>query len=146
MFEVDITLKVNAYFERVWNIISKVDNDINYWKEIQHIKNISRERNVIVREVYLSNGDKYHQKMMLFPKEGIHIQWTRGTLTGVKDIMLIDNGATTIIRVQINYKNGGAIRIGGSNVLEELKTETENALELIKEEAECKQYDNIIEK
>ncbi|MDE1830479.1 MAG: hypothetical protein KGI25_09170 [Thaumarchaeota archaeon] len=146
MFEIDITLKVNAQFEKVWNIISNVDNDPIYWREIARIKNLSRERNVVVREVYRSNGDKYHQRIMLFPKEGIHIRWTKGTTTGIKDIMLIDNGNTTIIRVQINYKNGGAVRIGSNDVLRKLQSETENALELIKREAECKPYSNIVKK
>ncbi len=146
MFEVDITLKVNASFERVWRIISNVNNDTDYWKEIHQIKNISQEGNVIVRDAYLSNGDKYRQRITLFPKEGIHIRWASGTVTGIKDIMLIDNGNTTVIRVQINYKNGGAIRIVGSNILQKFKTETENALKLIKEEAECRSCDNIIEK
>lgn len=143
MIEVDIMLKINTTFEKVWNIISNVDNDRNYWKEIVSIKNISRDRNVVVREIYLANGNKCHQKITLFPKEGIHIRWTKGTITGIKDVMLIDSGNTTVIRVQISYKPRGAVHIGSRGVLEELQSETENALELIKKEAECKPYDSI---
>ncbi|HKU32340.1 MAG TPA: hypothetical protein VJR22_00655 [Candidatus Nitrosotalea sp.] len=140
MVEVDIMLKINTTFEKVWNIISKIENDRNYWKGIVRIKNISNDRNVVEREIYLANGNKYHQKITLFPKEGIHIRWTKGTVTGTKDIMLIDGGNTTIVRVQINYKPRGAVRIGSRGILEELQSQTENALELIKKEAECKPY------
>ena len=143
MIEVDVMLKINATFEKVWNIISNVDNDRKYWKEIMQIKNTSRDRNVMVREIYMSNGSKYHQKITLFPKEGIHIRWTKGTITGIKDIMLIDCGNTTVIRVQISYKPKGAVRIGSSGILEELQSETENALKLIKKEAERNPYDII---
>lgn len=140
MVEIDITLKINAPFEKVWNIISNIDNDPFYWKYIVSIKNITRDRNVVLREVYMSNGNKCQQKITFFPKEGIHIRWTRGAITGVKDIMLIDNGSTTIIRAQINYKIGGAVKIGSISVLDELRSETENALNLIKKDAECKTY------
>ncbi|HJT10675.1 MAG TPA: hypothetical protein VJ771_07820 [Candidatus Nitrosotalea sp.] len=143
MIEVDVMLKVNTTFEKVWNIISDVDNDHKYWKEIVQIKNTSRGRNVVVREIYMSNGSKYHQKITLFPKEGIHIRWTKGTITGIKDIMLIDSGNTTVIRVQISYKPRGAVRIGSRDILEELQSETENALEMIKKEAERNPYDTI---
>lgn len=146
MFEVDVALKVNASLERVWNIISKVDNDRMYWKEISRIKNLTRDRNGLTREAYLANGSKYNQKITFFPKEGIHIRWTRGTVTGVKDIMLIDNGPTTIVRVQINYKHGGAVHIGSTDILKKLRTETESALRLIKREAECQPYDTIMRK
>jgi len=143
MIEVDVMLKINTTFEKVWSIISNVDNDHNYWKKIVRIKNISRDRNVVVREIYMSSGSKYHQKITLFPKEGMHIRWTKGTITGIKDIMLIDSGNTTIIRVQISYKPRGAVRIGSRDILEELQSEAENALELIKKEAEFNPYNTI---
>ena len=140
MVEVDIMLQINATFEKVWNIISAVDNDRNYWKEIVRIKNISQDGNVIAREIHLLNGNKCEQRITLFPKEGIHMQWTKGPFSGIKDIMLIDNGSTTIIRVQINYKLERAGNVDSTSVLEELQYEAERALKLIKKEAECKPY------
>lgn len=138
MAEIDITLKINATIEKVWNIISDLDNDPSYWEEIDRIKNITRDRNVVLREVHMSNGSKCLQKIMLFPKEGIHVRWIRSTITGVKDIMLADNGGTTIIRVQMSYKIAGAVRIGAIGILDELRSEIENALNLIKKDAECR--------
>lgn len=138
MFEVDITLKIKAPFEQVWDLISNLDSYGNYWREIRHIKNLSHERNVIVREIYHSNGYKYRETITVFPKEGIHMRWTNGSTSGIKDIMLTDNGNTTIIRVQINYKNGGAVRIGSNENVRRIQSETEDALQLIKKEAEHK--------
>ncbi|MGB9003675.1 MAG: hypothetical protein WCC52_07715 [Nitrosotalea sp.] len=139
MVEVDIMLQVNAPFENIWNIISKVDNDPNYWKSIISIKNISRDRNTVTRKIHLSNGSKCQQKITLFPKEGIHIQWTKGPIVGTKDIMIIDNGSITIIRIQINYN----LKVAGdkfASVLEELQSEAEHVLQLIKKQAECHRY------
>lgn len=134
-------LQVNAPFEKMWNIISKVDNDPNYWKSIIRIRNTSRDRNTITREIHLSNGSKCQQKITLFSKEGIHIQWTKGPIVGTKDIMLIDNGSTTIIRIQINYKLGEVAGGGSASVLDELQSEAEHALQLIKKQVECKPCD-----
>ncbi len=140
MAEVDIMLRVNSTFEKVWSIISDVDNDQNYWKGINRIKNISKVGNVLVREIYLSDGNKCEQRITLFPKEGIHIQWTKGPLPGTTDIMLIDNGSTTIIRILINYKRTGKNDVNSTKILAELQSETERALKLIKKEAERKPY------
>lgn len=136
MVEVDIMLQVNASFEKIWNIISKVDNDPNYWKSISCIRNTSRDGNTIIRKVQLSNGSKCQQKITLFPKEGIHVQWMKVPIIGTKDIMLVDNGSTTIIRVQINYKLGKVTRARSTNILNELKSEAEYALQLIKKQVE----------
>lgn len=136
--EVVIMVQINASFGKIWNIISNVDNDQNYWKEITRIRNISKNRNVVTREVRLSNGSKCQQKISLFPKEGIHVQWTKGPIIGIKDIMLIDYGETTIIRIQINYKLKDGLG-GPVDVLKELRTEAEYALQAIKRQAECKQ-------
>ncbi len=132
-------LQVNATFEKIWNIISKIDNDPNYWKNIISIKNISRDRNTVTRDIRLSNGSKCQQKITLFPKEGIHIQWTKGPIVGTEDIMIIDNGGIVIIRIQINYKLEVACDKSAS-VLEELQSEAEHALQLIKKQAECHRY------
>ena len=136
MVEVDIMLQVNVPFEKIWNIISKVDNDPNYWKSISCIRNTSRDGNTIIRKVQLSNGSKCQQKITLFPKEGIHVQWMKGPIIGTKDIMLVDNGSTTIIRVQINYKLGKVTRARSTSVLDELQSEAEHALQLIKKQVE----------
>ena len=136
MVEVDIMLQVNVPFEKIWNIISKVDNDPNYWKSISRIKNTSRDGNTIIRKVHLSNGSKCQQKITLFPKEVIHVQWMKGPVIGTKDIMLVDNGSTTIIRVQINYKLGKVTRARSTNILDELQSEAEHALQLIKKQVE----------
>lgn len=138
MIEVDIMIQINATFEKIWRIISKVDNDPKYWKGISHIRNISRDGNTIIRKIQLSNGINCQQKITLFPKEGIHIQWTKGPIVGTKDIMLVDNGSTTIIRVQINYKLGEIIRSRSTNILDELQSEAEHALQIIKKQTEFK--------
>ena len=138
MVEVGIMIQINSTFEKIWRIISKVDNDPKYWEGISHIRNISRDGNTIIRKIQLSNGIKCQQKITLFPKEGIHVQWTKGPIVGTKDIMLVDNGSTTIIRVKINYKLGKVMQARSANILDELQSEAEHALQIIKKQTEFK--------
>ncbi|MGI0073439.1 MAG: SRPBCC family protein [Nitrosotalea sp.] len=138
MAEIDVRIQVNAPQEKVWNVISKVDNDPNYWKGITSIRNISKDRNVITREVTLVNGSKSYQKVILFPKEGIHIRFMKGPIIGIKDILLVNNGNVTILEAQLDYKSSGLTRLIPKSILEELQFEAELALQLIKEEVEEK--------
>jgi hypothetical protein len=138
MAEIDVRIKINKPQEKVWNIISKVDNDSNYWKGITSIRNISKDRNVITREVTLVNGTKSYQKVTLFPREGIHIRFTKGPIIGIKDILLVNNGNITILEAQLKYKLSGLTRLVPKNVLEELQFEAELALQLIKDQVEEK--------
>ncbi|MGI0073447.1 MAG: SRPBCC family protein [Nitrosotalea sp.] len=136
MIEIDVSLQIDAPQENVWNIISKIDNDPKYWCGISSIRNISKNQDVITRELTLVNGSKCFQKVTLFQREGIHIRWTHGPIVGIKDILLTSNGNVTIVAVQINYRLSGVVRLVPKSILEELQFEAEQALALIKQEVE----------
>lgn len=138
MTEIDVTVQVNAPQDKVWRIISDIENDTRYWNEISRIKTLSRERNVVLREVKMSDGTTCLQKVVLFPKEGIHIRWTIGKNTGIRDIMLTGNGSSTIVRIQTSYKTL-PYPDAQNDSLAKMQKETEAALTLIKRAAEARQ-------
>ena len=138
MIKIDVKQKINAPQDLIWNVISKIDNDSKYWKGITSIRKVSKDRNVITREIVLINGTRCYQKVTLFPKEGIHIRWTRGPIVGIKDVLLTCNDNVTILEVQMNYTLSGVVRLVPKSIIEELRFEAEQALQLIKEEAEKK--------
>ncbi|PWU78994.1 MAG: hypothetical protein DLM72_19715 [Candidatus Nitrosopolaris wilkensis] len=45
------SLEVSAPLDRVWDIIADVDNDPKYWPNIHTVDNISKDGNVMEREV-----------------------------------------------------------------------------------------------
>jgi hypothetical protein len=135
MIEINVRLRINASREKVWDIISKVNDDQRYWRGISAIRNLTKNRNVITREVSFVNNSKCHQKITLFPKEGIHVRWTSGPIVGIKDILLTGNNVT-ILEVQIRYRLSGVVRIVPKSILNELRFEAELASQLIKKEAE----------
>src|SRR6185436_17657858 len=62
--------KVPAPIDRVWDIVSDVDNEPRYYPGLETIRNIRRTGNLIEREVTVSFRDsKGRQTVVLHPKE-----------------------------------------------------------------------------
>ncbi len=137
MAEADVTVQINAPYDIVWKIISDVDNDPRYWKGISRVRNISKERNAVLREVDMSDGTRLQQRVTIFPKEGVHIRWTKGQSTGIRDIMLIDNGKATVVRIQTTYKSSPQ-KAAQAEAVAKMQAEAEFALSLIKRAAEAR--------
>ncbi|HJW19558.1 MAG TPA: SRPBCC family protein [Candidatus Nitrosotalea sp.] len=136
MIRVVSKIMINASAKQVWNVISAIERDPYFWKGIERVRNTSHGRNVFTREVILSNSDKCYQKVTLFPIEGIHIKWTRGSIIGIKDILVTQIGSQTLLEVEMNYDLKGIAQIRSRNISEELRNEAELALQLIKEDIE----------
>jgi uncharacterized membrane protein len=145
MVEIDAKIQINVPQEKVWKIISKIDNDPTYWKGITHVRNISKEQNVITRYVFLGKDNKCQQRVILFPKEGIHIKWLKGPIMGVKDILISAHGNTTTLEIQMNYTLSGVVGLFSKNITKKLQSEADLALQLIKEESEGTQQNPVLE-
>ncbi|MGI0046654.1 MAG: SRPBCC family protein [Nitrosotalea sp.] len=145
MDEINTKIQINAPQEKVWKIISKIDNDPAYWKGMTRLRNISKEQNVITRDVFLGGDNKCQQRVILFPKEGIHIKWLKGPIIGVKDILLSSHGNTSILEIQMRYALSSVISLFSKNTAKDLQKEAELALQLIKEESEGTQQNPPLE-
>jgi len=136
VIEITAKIMIHSTAKKVWSVVSAIERDPFFWKGITRIRNKSHDGNVFTREVTLSNSDKCYQKITLFPIEGIHIKWTRGSLTGIKDILLTQVGNQTLLQVEMNYAIKGIAQIRSRSISEELRNEAELALQLIKEDIE----------
>ena len=145
MEKITAKIQINAPQEKVWRIISKIDNDPVYWRGITSIRNISKEQNIVTRNVFLGKDNRCQQKVILFPKDGIHIKWLKGPIIGVKDIMVYPLGSATILEVEMNYAPSGVVGLFSRNAAKYLQQESELALQLIKEEAEEIQQNPFLE-
>ena len=86
---------VNASIDQVWNIISNVDKNPDYWP-ISIIKNISRSDNTVEREVTVPvppfMDNKAHQIITIIPDQFTIIEnQTQGAVTGIKTISLLQD-------------------------------------------------------
>lgn len=69
---IEVEVEINASVDKVWDIVSDIDNEPKFWKGTKEIKNISKEGNTINREITIAFRDqKCLQKIKLEPKEKI---------------------------------------------------------------------------
>ena len=88
--------EVDASADEIWDIISNVDRDSEYWSGLTSIHNTRKEGNLIEREVVVGfMGRKGTQRIKLFPKESIQLTMIDGPLRGSRVIKLVPLGAKT---------------------------------------------------
>ncbi len=57
--EIKVSREISAPVDQVWNIVSDVDNETQYWPTTKNIKNINKTDNIIEREVTITAGPQY---------------------------------------------------------------------------------------
>ena len=90
MAVIHATIEINASVEKVWEIVSDVDNEPKFWKGTKEVRNILKEGNKINREITIAFKDKKClQEVTLYPKEKIEAVFTKGIITGIKSKVVI---------------------------------------------------------
>jgi hypothetical protein len=96
---------VSAPIPKVWNIISNVDRDSDYWP-ITNIKNIHKIGNVIERDMTVPAppfmNPHAHQIITLNPEKTVIENQTQGPITGVKTTTLSQVGSIDTNKTAIN--------------------------------------------
>jgi len=137
MAEIRTSVEINAPLEKVWNIISDLDNEPKFWKGTKEIRNISKEGNIVTREVTIAFKDsKCMQTITLYPKEKIHAEFTKGIINGTKTISLQPEGNSTHLEAAWDVKLSGMMGMFTGMVKKHIQNGTEQALQSIKQEAE----------
>ena len=137
MTEILASVEINASVEKVWNIISDLDNEPKFWKGTKEVKNISKENNIVTREVIIAFKDsKCMQTVTLYPKEKIHAEFTKGIINGTKTVSLKPQGNSTTLEAAWDIKLSGMMGMFTGMVKKHIQSGTEQALESIKQEAE----------
>ncbi len=136
MTEIKIAIEINAQVDKVWEVVSDIDNDSKFWTAITSIRNISHENNEIKREVTLAKINRCLQTVTLYPKEKIHTEWTKGIIKGTKDILLTPRNGTIYLEVVLNYKFTGVAGFMSGKITKDIRSEMERAAEFIKAKAE----------
>ena len=134
---IDASIRINAPIQRVWSIVSDLDNEPKFWKGTKEIRNVSKNETKITREVTIAFRDsKCMQEVLLFPQEKIEIKFTKGIIDGTKTIQLIPIESETELEVNWDIKLSGMMGMFTGMVKKHIKSGTNQALESIKQEAE----------
>ena len=57
MATIDTSIEINASIDKVWDIISDLDAEPKFWKGTKETKIISRDGNLITREIVIAFRD-----------------------------------------------------------------------------------------
>ncbi len=130
---VEVSTNINANREKVWSIISDLDNEPIYWHGTKSVKNISIKDNEIVREVVIAfKNSKCKEIVKLEPKSKIDVNIIEGPMKGHKIITLSSNNNTSKIDIIWDIKLGGMLSIFSSIVKRHIEDGTKEALERIR--------------
>ena len=137
MATIENSVHINASVDKVWKIISDLDNEPRFWKGTKEIRNISKEENHVIREVTIAFRDsKCMQDVTLFPKEKINISFTKGIISGTKTISVKPEGGVVQLKAVWDIKLSGMMGMFTGMIKKHIKKGTEEALQSIKQEAE----------
>ena len=137
MATIDTSIEINAPIDKVWDIISDLDNEPKFWKGTKETKIISRDGNLIIREIIIAFRDsKCMQKITLEPKERIHAEFTKGIIKGSKTLNLKTKDGNSLLEANWDIKMGGLAGMFTGMIKKHIRSGTEQALESIKQHAE----------
>jgi len=137
MATIEVEIEINASVDKVWDIVSDIDNEPKFWKGTKEVKNLSKDGNIINREIIIAFRDqKCLQEVILQPKEKIEAKFTKGILSGKKIISLIPKDEKTILCTVWDIKLTGVMAMFTGMIKKHIKSGTEQAMQSIKEEIE----------
>jgi tripartite motif-containing protein 71 len=93
---------ISSPVDRVWSIISNVDNETQYWSTFKAIRNINKTDNIVEREVAISAGRQNstsHQFVTIYPEQmKIQTNLSEGLITGsrILELELIDDNKSRV--------------------------------------------------
>ncbi|MDH3278711.1 MAG: SRPBCC family protein [Nitrosopumilus sp.] len=134
---IKVEVEINATVDKVWDVVSDIDNEPKFWKGTKEIKNISKEGNTVNREITIAFRDqKCLQEVKMYPKEKIEARFTKGIINGEKTISLISKEEKTILCALWDIKLTGMMGMFTGMIKKHIKSGTEQAMQSIKEEIE----------
>lgn len=137
MATIQVKVQINAPVEKVWDVVSDIDNEPKFWRGTKEVRNISKSENIVNREVTIAFRDqKCMQEVTIEPKERIHAKFTKGIINGEKIVSLIPEGNSTILQTDWDIKLTGMMGMFTGMIKKHIKSGTEQAMQSIKEEIE----------
>lgn len=138
MVAIQVSREIIAPVDKLWEIVSDVDREPQFWRGTKSIKNIKKEENLIEREVVISfRNSVCKQIVTIDPKKSVKIRIIDGPMKGTKNLILNDIGNNkTRIDVEWDIQIAGFLGIFTRMVKKHISEGTDEALERISKTAE----------
>ena len=137
MAEIKTSVIINSTQEKIWDVISDIDNEPKFWKGTKEVKNISKDGNQISREITIAFRDqKCLQEVTIIPKESVNAVFTKGVIVGEKMLTLKNMDNSCELEAVWDVKLSGKMGMFTGIIKKHIKSGTEQALQEIKKEVE----------
>ena len=137
MGKITVSVDLNVSIDKVWDIISDLDNEPKFWKGTKEIRNISSNENTINREITIAFRDqKCMQEVTTFPKQKIEVKFTKGIIKGEKILNLKETSNGCSLEAIWKIKLSGMMGMFTGMITKHIQSGTEQALKAIKQEVE----------
>ena len=137
MATIVVQKEINATVEKVWEVISDIDNEPKFCKGTKEVKTLSVKGDIINREITIAFRDqKCLQEIQLIPKQAIKARFTKGILNGTKIITLTPKENNIVLETVWDIKLSGMMNMFTAVIKNHIKSGTEQAMTSIKKEIE----------
>ena len=137
MTEINASVVIDSNVDRIWDIISDINNEPEFWKGTKSIRNISQEGNTTKREITIAFKDKKClQDVTLYPKEKVEAVFTKGIINGRKTITIQEINDGYELEAVWDIKLSGMMGMFTGMIKKHIQSGTEQALIEIKREVE----------
>ena len=137
MAKIRTSVIIKSNQEKIWEIISDIDNEPKFWKGTKEVRNISKDENHISREITIAFRDqKCLQDVTIVPKETIKAVFTEGVIVGEKILTLKKVNDSCELEAIWDVKLSGMMGMFTGMIKKHIKSGTEQALQAIKKEVE----------
>ena len=134
---INVEIEINSTIDKVWEVVSDIDNEPKFWKGTKEVKNLSKDENVIKREITIAFRDqKCLQEVRIYPKEKIEAKFTKGIIEGVKTVSLNSKNEKVILSTVWDIKLTGMMGLFTGMIKKHIKSGTDQAMQSIKDEIE----------
>ncbi|MDQ5870015.1 MAG: SRPBCC family protein [Thermoproteota archaeon] len=125
--------EIKAPSSKVWEIISDLDREPEFWHGTKSIKNINKSDNTVEREVIIAfKNSLCKETVSLEPMKSITTNIIEGPIKGKKVIVIHAEGEDkTVIDVEWDIKVSGFMRLFSGMVKKHISEGTEAALDRI---------------
>ena len=137
MGKITVSVDLNVSIDKVWEIISDLDNETKFWKGTKEIRNISSNENIVKREVTIAFRDqKCMQEVNILPKQKIEAKFNKGIIIGKKILNLKETQVGCNLEAIWEIKLSGMMGMFTGMITKHIQSGTEQALQAIKQEVE----------
>lgn len=89
MITFHVSKEIHASLDEIWNLVSDIDREPEFWHGTKSVKNIRKEGNIVERETVIAFRNAVCKEIVtLDAKNSVKKKILNGRITGTKDIKI----------------------------------------------------------